>query len=191
MKAKSKKVSETGSSRLLSFILDWLFGGIVAGVPSVVAYLILTGKSKPLTSMYQFGAAGFDGATTILISLICIIFGFFYYVIIPWKIFPGQTIGKRMLHLKIIDKDGNNPSFNTYFMRQFIFMVLVEGAATPVSTYIKVIITTLSRFYVDSYLGLVWDVITLVSVFLLFWGKGRLSLHDYATKTLVVKLPKD
>lgn len=184
-------MSFTGSGRLISFIIDWLLGGIVAGIPSVVFYLILTGKSKPLTSMYQFGAAGFGGITTILISLVCIMFGFFYFVIIPWIIFPGQTIGKKIMKLKIIDKNGNNPSFNTYCMRQFVFLILIEGAATPISTYIKVIITTLSKFYIDPYLGLVWDVITLISVFLLFWGKGRLSLHDYATKTLVIKLSKD
>lgn len=184
-------ISDTSSSRVIAFIIDWLLGGICSGIPSVILYLILTGKSKPLTSMYQFGAAGFGGITTIMIALLCIIFGIFYYVIVPWKIYPGQTIGKRIMHLKIISTQEKPLNLNTYLMRQFVFLVLIEGAATPVSTYIKVIITTMTRFYVDSYLGLAWDVITLISVFMLFWGKQRLSIHDYVTKTMVVKLSKN
>lgn len=181
-------VSDTSSSRIISFIIDWILGGICSGIPSVIFYLILTGKSKPLTSMYQFGAAGFGGITTVLIALLCIAFGIFYYVIIPWKIYPGQTIGKKMTHLKIVSTQDKELGLNTYLMRQFVFMVLVEGAATPVSTYIKVIITTMTRFYVDSYLGLIWDIITLISVFMLFWGKQRISIHDYVIKTKVIKI---
>lgn len=186
---KYEKVSDTSSSRVMAFIIDWILSGICAGIPSVIAYLILTGKSKPLTSMYQFGAAGLSSEDTILISIICILFGCFYYVVIPWKIFPGQTIGKKITHLRIISTNDNKISLNTYFWRQFVFLILIEGAATPVSTYVKVIITTLTHFYVDSYLGLVWDVITLISVFILFWGKNRMSLHDCFTKTVVIKMP--
>jgi len=190
-KTAFEDISETGSSRVVAFIIDWILGGICAGIPSVLAYLLMTGKSKPLTSMYQFGAAGFSSTVTILVSLICIIFGLFYYVFIPWKIFPGQTVGKKMMHLKIVGFKDKDVSLNTYMMRQFVFLVLIEGAATPVSTYIKVIITSITLFYIDSYICLVWDVITLASVFMLFWGKKRLSMHDYFTKTLVVKIPKN
>jgi uncharacterized RDD family membrane protein YckC len=200
MKHKTKKkiankkityTSDTSSSRIISFIIDWLLGGICAGLPSVILYLLLTGKSKPLTSMYQFGAAGVSGSITILISLVCIIFGVFYYVWIPWKLYPGQTIGKKMTHLKIINQDGSAPTINTYLMRQFVFLVFVEGVSTPVSTYIKVIITTATKFYSDPYLGVFWDLVTIISVFMLFWGKKRLSIHDIATKTMVIKVPSN
>lgn len=186
---KHEKISDTSSSRVIAFIIDWILGGICAGIPSVIIYLILTGKSKPLTSMYQFGATGLSSGGTILISIICILFGCFYYVVVPWKIYPGQTVGKKLTKLKIISTNNKNLTLNTLVLRQFIFLVLIEGAATPVSTYVKVIITSVTRFYVDSYLGLVWDAITLISVFILFWGKRRLSLHDWFTNTMVIKIP--
>lgn len=179
-------VPELGNRRIISFGIDWILGGVFAGIPAVTSYAILTGKSSPLTSMYQFEAAEVDRLTTVAILFLCLLFGFFYYVIVPWKLMPGQTVGKKLMHLRIVSSDAENISFKRYFVRQFIFLIGIEGIATPVSTYLRVIITTITRTYVDSYIGIIWDLITIGSVFMMFWGSKHLSLHDRMTKTTVI-----
>lgn len=178
--------TELGSKRVISFGIDWILGGTFAGIPAVLAYAALTESNKPLTSMYQFEALGISKEIVIELLTICVLFGFFYYVIIPWKIFPGQTIGKRIAHLKIVSQTSKKMTFNRYFIRQFIFMILIEGIATPVSMYLKVIVSTSTRYYFDSYIGILWNIITIISFLMLFWGNKHLSLHDHVAQTMVI-----
>lgn len=185
---KSQDTIETNvdSKRILSNVIDWFLGGIISGLPGVVCFAWLTGSGELLTSMYQFESAGFSRYITLIVSLSCLLFGFCYYVIVPWKVWPGQTVGKRLAHLKIIRYDQKSITFGTYFIRQFIILMFVEGAGTATSTYIKILLTTSLRFYVDGYLAAIWNVMTLVSIGLLFWSRRHLAIHDYVCKTTVV-----
>lgn len=175
-----------GNNRVIAAIIDWLIGGVFSGLPGVIAFARLTNSNKTLTSLYQFEAMGFKKEITLLVALCCLLFAFFYYVVVPWKIWPGQTLGKHWLHLKIVSLDERQLHFGDYFLRQFIFLLFVEGIATACSIYIKVIITTATRFYVDSYLNIAWSIITFISIYLLFGSKKHLSLHDHVVKTTVI-----
>lgn len=178
------------SKRIIASGIDWVFGGIISGIPSVVFFAVLTKSSKPLTSMYQFESMGFSRNITILVSLICLLCGFCYYVIVPWKIFPGQTLGKHWLNLKIVHLNNQRITLEGYCIRQFLILIFIEGAATATSTYIKVLVTTISRFYIDPYLRIIWFIVTLGSLILLFWSKKHLALHDILTKTTVIDVFK-
>ncbi|AXR42762.1 RDD family [Pediococcus pentosaceus] len=179
--------SKISNKRIYAFFIDWVFGGVLAGLPSMIIYSVLTGESTPLTSMYEFELAGISKEITILVLLICFFVGVFYYLIIPWKIYPGQTVGKKIVGLKIISLNSKCLCIKTYFIRQFIFLILIEGVATPISTYIKVFITTLTRIYVDPYLNLIWNILTIVSIGFMCFGKNNLCLHDYFAKTTVIE----
>lgn len=181
-----KTKPEYGNARLLAAALDWVLGGVFSGIPMVIAWAALTGKSMPITNLYLFESSGFSMMTTIWVALTCLLFGFAYYVIFPWRVWPAQTLGKHLMHLHIERLDGKAVTFNILVVREFIFLVFIEGIASATSTYIKVLITTLSRFYVDSYLTIIWTVITVISMILVFGSKKHMALHDMAVKTIVV-----
>ena len=123
-----------GNTRVISGILDWLLGGGVSGLPAIIAWTMIFGKSKPLTNLYMFEVSGFGRMTTIWVDLLCLLFGVFYYVIVPWYIWPGQTLGKRMMHLKIVRLNSKPLTFNLLVIREFIFLIFVEGIASTMST---------------------------------------------------------
>ncbi|WP_203623640.1 RDD family protein [Lacticaseibacillus sp. 866-1] len=178
-----------GNARVLSGVLDWVLGGIVSGLPAVLIYAVLSGKSKPMTSMYMFHAAGISDGATLATTALCLLFGFFYYVIVPWRIYPWQTVGKHLNHVQIVRRDGKPLTLGLLILRQFVFLVCIEGLATATSTYVKVFITLATKFYVDGYFTAVWTVITIISMVLVFWNKKHLALHDWALGTMVVAKP--
>ena len=45
-------------SRLYAYVIDWILGGIVSGLPAVLAYLALTHKNAMLPDLYVFEAMG-------------------------------------------------------------------------------------------------------------------------------------
>lgn len=181
---------EFGRSRVYASVIDWLVGGIVSGLPGVLAYAIMTGTSKPLKNLYAFEAAGYSSLTTMIIAMVCLLFGIAYYVLVPWLIFPGQTLGKHWMHLQIVHPDGSPMRLRDYLVRQVIGLIILEGAATATATYLRVMITTGTRFYVDGYFSVFWNVVTLISMGLVFGTKKHLAIHDYLAHTAVVDVPQ-
>ncbi|KRM88106.1 hypothetical protein FD19_GL000395 [Lacticaseibacillus thailandensis DSM 22698 = JCM 13996] len=160
----------------------------MSGLPGVVVYAIFSGSSKPMTSLYVFEDAGIGRNITLMTSLLCLAFGFLYYVVIPWRVYPGQTIGKKITHIKIVRRDGKPLNLGMLILRQFVFLVFIEGLATATSTYVKVFLTITTKFYVDGYLTIIWFALTVMSMFLLFWNHQHLALHDRVLGTTVILL---
>lgn len=185
---ENKVVPSFGKERILAFMLDWFIAGILSGLPAVITYSQLTGTGKPIKDMYVFEALGYGKSLTLMLALACMAIGFLYYVIIPWKVYPGQTLGKKMLNLKIVSTKGKQIGFETYFLRNFLLLFFAEGVATPLSMYIRAFFTTITRFYVDTYLSWMWNVITIISMIMLFYSRKHLALHDYVSKTSVIKI---
>lgn len=186
-KEEHRRIPVANMTRVYAATFDWLIGGIVSGFPGVILYSTLTDSNRPLKNLYMFEASGFNSSFTIFVACLCLLFGFGYYVFIPWRVFPGQTLGKRVFHLKIIKQNDQQMVFNDYVLRQFVFLIGIEGIATATSTYLRVIVTTAVRFYVDPYFNIFWSIMTLISMFLVFGTHRHLALHDHAVKTMVVK----
>lgn len=65
---------------------------------------------------------GFDDAVTIILM---IVFGslFVFYDLLCETIFNGQSVGKRILKIKVISLDGYQPSLGQYFLRWLFRLV--------------------------------------------------------------------
>lgn len=190
----SKKIEITPNydkKRIFAVVIDWLLGGTLSGLPAVITFAQLTGSSKPVKDLYIFEALGYGKVWTIGVAISCLLIGFIYYVIIPWKVWPGQTLGKKLTNLKIVKLDESIPSFLDYFVRNFMFLFFVEGVATPLSMYIKVLLTTMTRVYMDNYLSWIWNIITMLSFIMLIYSKRHLAIHDLDTKTKVISWEGD
>ncbi|GGV17001.1 RDD family protein [Lactobacillus acetotolerans] len=188
---RKETIPNITNQRIFAAITDWILGGIICSLPAVLFFCMISKSNQYLTSFYNFQAIGVSKLTTVIILIISILLTFGYYVVIPLKIYPGQTLGKHFFHLKIVHLNGTPLTFKDYFLREVIILNLIEGSATYTSNYFRVLITTLSNINVDGYFSIFWNIATLASIFLLFWKPRHLAIHDYLTHSTVVSVGKE
>ncbi|MEG0469581.1 MAG: RDD family protein [Longicatena sp.] len=172
--------------RIWGYILDWVIGGILTGLPAVFMYGGVTGRNDMFSDLYVFQALGFSKSYGVIAGILCILCAMFYYIYVPLKIYPGQTLGKHLAGFKIVKKNNEPVDLKTLVVRQVLGIFLIEGAALIVSNYIRQLISLSFNFYVDYHLALIGMVITLISVILVIKTDSHRALHDYLAKTKLV-----
>ena len=111
-----------------------------------------------------------------------------YFCIIPKYVFKGQTIGKKILKLKVVNNNGSEATFMNLLRRDLLGVVIIEGSFVPLSNYIRnVLMPYVGRVPVQ-YLVYLFTIVSLVSVSLLVFEKNGRMLHDYIGGTKVVVL---
>lgn len=176
------------ASRLYAYVIDWALGGIVSGFPAVVAYALLTRRTDMFSDLYTFEALGFPWAVGIGVGCLCVVAAWFYFIFIPWKIWPGQTPGKRISRLRVACDDiaASPVSLPRLIVRQAIVGFLLEGSGFVVARYIREMAVLITRVDVNYYWEIAGIVITLVSAVMALALPARRALHDYLSGTRVV-----
>lgn len=178
--------------RIGAYLADWVIGGILTGLPGVFIYAGLTKKSDMFGGFYVFESLGYSRMWAVLTGVLCIIFALFYYVYVPWKIYPGQTLGKKWAGFKITKLDGSAVDLKTLFIRQVICIFLLEGAVLIVSNYIRQLTTLTLSYYVDYYWQIFGMIMMALSAILIVKTDSHRAIHDYIAKTkLVLVQPND
>ena len=130
----------------------------------------------------------FDKNEQLVILGILFIVEIVYFCVIPRYVFKGQTIGKKILKIKIINNNGSETTFMNLLRRDLLGVVIVEGSFVPLSNYIRnVLMPYVGRVPVQ-YLVYLFTIISLVSVSLLVFKKNGRMFHDYIGGTKVVML---
>lgn len=173
-------------TRLSAYVIDWILGGIFTGLPAVFIYAAVSGKSDMFSNLYVFPSLGYSVYWSYLTGVLCLLFGFIYLIYIPYRKYPGQTLGKRFMKIKIARIDGQPLDLKTLLIRQFVGLILLEGVSTVVATYIRQMLTILTGIYLEYYLTAICSVVTVVSAVLVFNTPSARSIHDYLAKTTVI-----
>ena len=107
-----------------------------------------------------------------------------YYVVFQYMN-KGQSIGKKLFKLQVVDNDTNKPiSILKGLLRTFIILSILSGTLCIVYVYIFN-----SKNYIISYsITLMLEAIfTLTSIMLVLYRKDRRGLHDMMSNTIVIK----
>ena len=130
---------------LLRRLLAWLVDAIIIGVVIVVVLLCTS-----LSAIFNLIKEGTSLTLTLYslielvqVGLVIEILFILYYISIPVRN-HGQTIGKKMLKIRVVKDDGKDADFSTLFMRQAIAEQLL-GALTFGATYIVNALVALFR----------------------------------------------
>lgn len=107
-----------------------------------------------------------------------------YYVIFQY-FNKGQTIGKKLLKIKVVSKDDGELSLGNLLLRSIIFY----GIIFTILNMIMIQITGVSAFYnIYTILGLLNILITYGTYFMVIFRKDERGLHDIIASSKVVEV---
>lgn len=181
--AKKKNYTDASlTKRGLSYLIDWYVGALCAALPISLVSQKLYGtmtKQNLLKIQQPYGAIA--GVIGLLLALL-------YYIYIPYHVYKGQTLGKHICKIKMVQTDDQDVSLKSLILRQGVGIIIIEGALYSASTLWHQLVTLLIHVNVVTplmYIGLAIGAISTVMV--LFTKKHR-AIHDYIGNTKVVNI---
>ena len=166
--------------RFLSYLIDWYVGALCTAFPIAVISQKLYGtmlKQNILEFPSPYGAIG---------GIVGIICAFAYFVIVPMYIYPGQTLGKHICKVKIVQDNGEDIQMSHLLLRQILGMFVVEGALVSASTLWHQLATLCFGFNFVTPLMYAGLVVGIISALLVVFTGSHKAVHDYIGKTKVV-----
>ena len=187
--------------RFLAFLLDIFLISIVASIISypfldIDSIQKLNESSAEVMENYATGKINqkeyFNESSTIsyelarkqgVNTLIIIFLNILYFVVYQIKN-NGQTLGKQILKIRVVDSSNRDLSMN-----QMIFRALIINSILldMISFGVLIFANQSSYFYGVSFLAFIQFCILSVSTFMIMFGKDRRGLHDLVAHTDVVR----
>lgn len=107
-----------------------------------------------------------------------------YYVVFQYMN-KGQSLGKKLLNIKVVDKDTKKPiSILKGLLRSFIFLSILSGTLSIILLHI---LNKNSYFVSYSILISLEVIFTLISMMFVLYKKDSRALHDIMANTIVLK----
>ncbi len=169
--------------RFIAYAIDWYVGGLLTSIPLILLYMSLHEDASYIPQVitifeqpYQLIAGGLSFSVSLL-----------YYIGIPLYT-KGQTLGKKILGLKIVGDHYDDVTMKQILLRQGVMILLVEGSIYTASNMLHQMINVMTGFNFASLYAYIGIVISLISVICVFVFNSKKSLHDIVVKTLVVDI---
>lgn len=173
--------------RFVAFGVDWFLGYMCCFLPIAVIFLYNEKGSNDLVSDLAMLGNRVGPQAAYLAAFLCFLIAIFYYVIVPLKIYPGQTFGKRFMGLKMVKVNGQPIDLKALLLRQVLAMIVLEGyLCYGVSENLRQVFAVAGFPIVTLVLSFIAILISAISIFLCYKFESHRALHDYIAKTKVV-----
>lgn len=190
----------TFTNRLLAYLIDSI---IVLLVSSIIAIPLTSKKIESLekelkTITKEYTNQNIDMNTylektqdlnyqiqkcSVSTNVVYLIVSIIYYVVFQY-LNKGQTLGKKILKIKVVNKEGNTPSLYQMILRTFI----TNQIFTYLVTILLVLLATKEQFLsLYQTLNSLATIFIIVSALMILYTNNLQGLHDKMAKTLVVK----
>ena len=119
---------------------------------------------------------------TVLISLTSIIIYILYFVV--YQVYNnGQTVGKKLMKIKVKSITDESLSINTMLFRALI----IYGIATNIINLMLILLLKKELYLsISNTISIIQSLIVIISVFMILFSKQKRGIHDILTKTEVV-----
>ncbi len=120
--------------------------------------------------------------STVLISLTSIIIYILYFVV--YQVYNnGQTVGKKLMKIKVKSITDEPLSINTMLFRALI----IYGIAANIINLILILLLKKELYLsISNTISIIQSLIVIISVFMILFSKQKRGIHDIITKTEVV-----
>ena len=184
LKLKLDKPNNIGFfRRFISYMLDWYIGGMLTSLPLVITYTMINSGN---TTIIEQNINIFEYPLNIIIGLLSFMVAAFYYVFVPMYIYNGQTLGKKIMKLRIVNNDYTTVTRKQIFIRQFVIILLLEGSLYTSSNMLHQVLNEVTGANIVSIYNTIGIGITVLSAILVIIFKSRRALHDVIVNTRVV-----
>lgn len=199
MKVKGEKALFV--QRFIAFLLD-IF--ILSSIASLISYPFLDAKSidklnknsSEVIEKYTTGEIDMDtyvdevkGISYQLsqkqgvVSLVTLFLAVSYFIVYQYYN-DGQTIGKKLMKIKVVSSTDKEITMNSFIFRSLIVnSILVD----MVSFAIVIFGNETAYFYGVAICGIIKYTLLLICGFMVMWSKSGMGLHDRIAHTTVVK----
>lgn len=178
-----------------AFVLSTIFSIITIWIPTSSKYEDALNKGNELIDNYtndkidegEFFSDYFEVLHTIskeeapktLINIVLFIayFGTFAYY------YNGQTLGKKILNIKVVSNDGKKPGHLTFIGRALIANGILINIITLILLFV---VKSNSYLYFIVSIDILGDLLMLISFILIAVTKNKKAIHDYIFKTQVI-----
>lgn len=182
------KCEVTTSKRFFAYVIDWFLGSLFTMLPMCILWLMWTKDMETMSRVNVLLIAGtLSYPQAYFAGLLSVAFALFYYVVVPWKIYPGQTCGKRAMGFKIVHLDDTAVTLKTLLIREVLGIMIIEGALYNVSGILHSLLSLLTNLNLVQLLMYIGLAISVVSCFIALKMESRRMLHDYLAKTKIVE----
>lgn len=173
--------------RILAYLLNTFITSFVC-ILSVIGFILVYGDDV-IQILKQIQNK------QIMTDNLSIFITFFIYLFIPLLILTiiqfslmskyGQSIGKRIMNIKVIGENGQNPGFiGTVLIREILFNLIIKIILLILSLLFVRILQMNEEFFKFSF-GYITPIACLIMLFIT--NNNRRTLQDYLAKTLVIK----
>lgn len=199
MKAKGEKALFV--QRFIAFLLD-IF--ILSSIASLISYPFLDAKSidklnKNSSEVIEKYTTGEIDMNTYVdevkgisyqlsqkqgvISLVTLFLSVLYFIVYQYYN-NGQTIGKKLMKIKVVSSTDKEITMNSFIFRSLIVnSILVD----MISFAIVIFGNETAYFYGVAICGIIKYTLLLICGFMVMWSKSGMGLHDRIAHTTVVK----
>lgn len=171
--------------RFVAFIIDWYLSSMFAMIPVVIAASIQESDlilSNRIDGLPLGIAAVVTGCAFILYVL--------YFCVLPLRqtknFKVGQTIGRKLMHLTLVDVNDKPLNFKALFIRDYIGFLLLQGVLTSTNIYLMSLTQMITQTDVVPYFQSVYFVVAGLSTLYLIFGSRKQTIHDRLSNTRMV-----
>ena len=159
--------------RWAAFILDWYLSGVVSMAPAALMWNLKSGETKVNLDIVGLGHSGIWAAVLAILILIA------YFYVIPLFLWPGQTPGKRLLSIAIVQANGSAVDAKSLALRQIVILLFLETISLMTNETVAKILSYASM------------VLLVLSVLMASFTPFHQALHDRFAKTRVIWIKRE
>ncbi|MEG0452080.1 MAG: RDD family protein [Coprobacillus sp.] len=168
--------------RFLAYLFDWYIGGVFISIPIQIIYQMVVKNEIILANSILV----LPKSSAYLAAALSLILAFLYYVIVPFYFWKGQTLGKKIAKIKIVNNDYSDVSFKTLCIRQIVMICLVEARLIMPSTIIHEVISLMCGYNLVLIFSSLGYTVSLISAIIALNLQSRRAIHDLVSGTKVM-----
>ena len=179
-----KKIAASPIKRLIAYFIDWYLSALCMSF-SICLFASINQRTltiDPTVSNLPF----LNALTSVILGIILV---YIYYMMPQWinPKYMGQSLGKIVMHIRIVRVDGKEVNSLTMFLRTIVGIILVEETFNNASFVLRSVLGMVIDNQLIVYLYYAFCIVSLFSIIMLFKDPLGQMIHDKIAGTFVIE----
>lgn len=183
---KTKIIKAAPIKRLAAYGIDWYLSALCMSLAVVVITSI--NQNDLIVENVLSNLPNGLALLALVMGMILTVLYFLIPELLMKKKHQGQTFGKMIMKIKVVNTDGSPATLKALFIRYFIGLILIEQTLNSASFSLRTFISMVSSNEVSQCVYYIGLAITFLSLVLMFTRPEGKMLHDVIAKTKVVEV---